>query len=163
VNSGRRTGRWRPTVCTWSALLALAAAAFWSGGRRDGAASGAGHAVAERVSAGRVCRSTLPPGMELSCGTYGFGDLRHVCAGQGRGGTRCMRTSQVTVRNTGRSEVYVSSIAGPREGVREQGPQQAVEPGGEATLRPGEGRLLFDITLRGTAAGPGTVEVVGVR
>ncbi|MFB7597479.1 hypothetical protein [Streptomyces sp. NPDC056160] len=67
------------------------------------------------------------------------------------------------MRNSGRSRVYVTYIAGRGQGVREQGPQQVVEPGHEVTLRPGEGRLLFDITLRGADGGPSSLEVVRVR
>jgi hypothetical protein len=101
--------------------------------------------------------------MELSCGTYGFGDLRYVCTGKGDDGARCDRTTQVTVRNSGRSAVYVTYIAGSRQGAREEGPQQALDPGREAVLSPGGGRLLFDITLRGADGGPSSLEVVRVR
>lgn len=151
----------RPTAGTWSAMAAvavLAATAYWSYDREGGPAK-----EADRVTAGRLCRSTLPPDLELSCGTYGFGDLRYTCPAHGRGDERCVPTSMVTVRNSGPSRVYVTYIAGPRPGVREQGPQQALEPGREATLRPGEGRLLFDITIRGADERPSVLEVVRVR
>ncbi|GGM23909.1 hypothetical protein GCM10010129_80370 [Streptomyces fumigatiscleroticus] len=145
-------------MCAWSAVAALTAAGCWSSGRGGEPAGGFG-----RVAAGRVCRSELPRGMELSCGTYGFGDLRYVCSAADHDGARCVRISQVTVRNPGRSPVYVSWIAGSRQGVREQGPQRALGPGDETVLRPGGGRLLFDITLRGTDGGPSRLEVVRVR
>ncbi|MFG2356986.1 hypothetical protein [Streptomyces sp. NPDC048521] len=158
----RETARWA-AAGTWPTALALAAAGCWFLGRAGEPPGGADRVTAERVTAGRVCRSALPHGMELSCGTYGFGDLRYVCAAHGHDGARCERTSQVTVRNSGRSVAYVAYIAGPGEGVREESPRQAVDPGDEATLRPGGGRLLFDITLRGTDGGPSSLEVVRVR
>ncbi|CAM5707965.1 MULTISPECIES: hypothetical protein [Streptomyces] len=158
----RENARWL-AAGTWAVVLGLATAGCWFSGRPGESPSHAGDATADRVTAGRVCRSALPRGMELSCGTYGFGDLRYVCAAGRHEGARCERTSQVTVRNPGRALVYVTYLAGARPGVREEGPRQAVEPGGETTLRPGAGRLLFDITLRGTDAGPSRLEVVGVR
>lgn len=169
-SADRRTALWT-ALCTWSAVAALAAAGCWFLGRGGEPPSGADRdrvsadrVSAESVSVGRVCRSELPRGMELSCGTYGFGDTRYVCPAPDHDGQRCVRTSQVTVRNSGRSPVYVTCIAGPRQGVREERqPQRALEPGDETTLRPGEGWLLFDITLRGTDRGPGRLEVVRVR
>ncbi|MGW3462767.1 hypothetical protein ACWDE9_25560 [Streptomyces olivaceoviridis] len=158
----RENARWL-AAGTWAVVLGLATAGCWFSGRAGESPSHAGDATADRVTAGRVCRSALPRGMELSCGTYGFGDLRYVCAARRHDGARCERTSQVTVRNPGRALVYVTYLAGARPGVREEGPRQAVGPGGETTLRPGEGRLLFDITLRGTDGGPSRLEVVGVR
>jgi len=145
------------TTVLCSAVAVLVAAGCWSVARGGGPSAGP-----DRVAAGRECRSELPRGGELSCGTYGFGDLRYVCPAGDDDEDRCARTSQVTVRNSGRSKVYVEYIAGPRQGVREEGPRQALEPGGEATLRPGGGRLLFDITLRGTDGGPNRLEVVQV-
>ncbi|MFK4104202.1 hypothetical protein ACI2L1_29785 [Streptomyces sp. NPDC019531] len=115
----------------------------------------------DRVEVGRVCRSTLTPGLELSCGTYGFGDLRRVCRDHGSAG-RCVLTSAVTVRNTGGSPVYVSVVSGPRQGVREQGADLLLVPGQSATLRPGRQRFLFDITLRRTGDAPGSLEVTAL-
>jgi hypothetical protein len=168
----RETARWA-VAGTWPTVLVLAAAGCWFLGRAGEPPGGADRVTADRVTAdrvtanrvtaGRVCRSALPHGMELSCGTYGFGDLRYVCAAHSHDGTRCERTSQVTVRNSGRSVAYVTYIAGPGEGVREESPRQAVGPGDEATLRPGGGQLLFDITLRATDGGPSSLEVVRVR
>ncbi|MEU5087622.1 hypothetical protein [Streptomyces sp. NPDC021356] len=159
MRSARRGVVW-PAACTWSAVVGLVVAGCWFLGR-----PGEPPAGADRVAVGRECRSSLPRNMELSCGTYGFGDVRYICsAGSGSGGGgRCARTTMVTVRNSGRSRVYVTYIAGRGQGVREQGPQQVVEPGREVTLRPGEGRLLFDITLRGADGGPSSLEVVRVR
>lgn len=116
----------------------------------------------DRVRAGRVCVSALPPGMELSCGTYGFGDLRRVCQREATGG-RCARSSAVTVRNTGHTLVHVTVISGPGQGIREQGTDQVLAPGQSATLRPGPARILFDITLRHTGTAHGRLEVTDVR
>ncbi|MEU3794260.1 hypothetical protein AB0F07_31410 [Streptomyces fructofermentans] len=115
-----------------------------------------------RVSAGRACRSTLPADAELSCGTYGFGDLRQVCpaSGAARG---CTPTEAVTVRNSGPSAVYVTVIHGARQGERLQGPETKVGAGRTAVLRPGQGQLLFDVTLRGPGRGPKSLTVVSVR
>ncbi|MFE7752338.1 hypothetical protein [Streptomyces sp. NPDC057428] len=146
----------RATVL-WCVVAALAAAVCWWVAPDGGTVAGP-----DRVTAGRECHSELPPGAELSCGTYGFGDLRYVCSAGFDDEDRCVRTSQVTVRNAGRSTVYVACIVGPHQGVREEGPRQALEPGGEATLRPGGGRLFFDITLRGTDGGPNRLEVLRV-
>ncbi|MFB7502339.1 hypothetical protein [Streptomyces broussonetiae] len=167
MRSARRGPALWPAACTW-AVLVLAVVACWLHGRGSGSASGAGRVAAGRmatdhVAAGRVCRSELPRGMELSCGTYGFGDLRYACPAKTHDGVRCVRTSQVTVRNSGRSRVYVTYIAGPRPGVLDEGPRRTLGPGRAATLRPGGGRLLFDITLRGAANGPSSLEVVRVR
>ncbi|WEP00893.1 hypothetical protein A6P39_042790 (plasmid) [Streptomyces sp. FXJ1.172] len=187
MRSARREPALWPAACTW-AVLVLAVVACWLHGRGSGSASGAGRVAAGRmatdhvaagrmatdhvaagrmatdhVAAGRVCRSELPRGMELSCGTYGFGDLRYACPAKTHDGVRCVRTSQVTVRNSGRSRVYVTYIAGPRPGVLDEGPRRTLGPGRAATLRPGGGRLLFDITLRGAANGPSSLEVVRVR
>ncbi|MEW2515458.1 hypothetical protein [Streptomyces sp. NPDC046870] len=158
----RENARW-PATGAWAVMLGLAVAGCWFAGRTGEPPDHAGDVAADRVTAGRVCRSALPRGMELSCGTYGFGDLRYVCADRRHDGARCRRTSQVTVRNPGRATVYVSYLAGRRPGVREEGPRQVVGPGDETTLRPGAGRLLFDITLRGGDAGPSRLEVVRVR
>jgi hypothetical protein len=115
----------------------------------------------DRVSAGRTCRSALPADQELSCGTYGFGDLRHLCPTP-YVPRRCTTTTQVRVRNTGPSTVYVTVIHGPRQGERQQGPEREIAPGHRADLRPGQGHLLFDLTLRGT--GPvSSLTVVSVR
>lgn len=159
--SAQRRGRrclLRPSAGVWFATLALLAA---------GAAVARDHAdvsgVEDRVAPGRVCRSMLGQGLELSCGTYGFGDLRYVCPTAATGGSRCRRTQAVTVRNTGSSTVYVRSVHGPGPGVRRQTGQQMIRPGRSVTLRPlGEG-FLFDITLRGTGSSPGTVTVTLVR
>ncbi len=151
-----------PALCTWPPLVLLLVVGLWSGGRHDGPEAGTGHAT-DRLRVGRVCRSTLPPGMELSCGTYGFGDMRYVCTADSPEGRLCDPTTQVTVRNAGRSVVYVTCIGGPRQGVRQEGPQQALAPGRKLTLRPGSERWLFDITLRGSGGGPGTIQVVGVH
>nr|BFD87664.1 hypothetical protein StreXyl84_70650 [Streptomyces sp. Xyl84] len=157
MRSARRGFVW-PAACTWSAVAGLAVAGCWFYGRHSEPPS-----RADRVAVGRVCRSSLPRGMELSCGTYGFGDVRYVCPAGSRDGERCTRTSRVTVRNSGRALVYVTCIAGRGQGAREQGPQEAVRPGREVTLRPGGGRLLFDITLKGTDGGRNSLEVVGLR
>ncbi|MCX4904378.1 hypothetical protein [Streptomyces sp. NBC_00878] len=115
-----------------------------------------------RVATGRVCLSTLTSELELSCGTYGFGDLRHVCRTDATS-VRCARTSAVTVRNTGYSVVYVTAISGPRQGVREQGKDQTLAPKQSATLSPGAARILFDITMRRTGDAPGRIEVTHVK
>lgn len=115
----------------------------------------------DRVGAGRTCRSVLPADQELSCGTYGFGDLRYVCPTPDAP-RRCPTTTQVQVRNTGPSTVYVTVIDGPRQGERRQGPEREITPGHTAVLRPGQGDMLFDLTLRG--AGPvKSLTVVSVR
>ncbi|WP_406425639.1 hypothetical protein [Streptomyces sp. NBC_01589] len=38
-----------------------------------------GDAGPDSIGTGRVCRSTLPADLDLSCGTYGFGDMRYLC------------------------------------------------------------------------------------
>ncbi|MEV5149467.1 hypothetical protein AB0L14_35065 [Streptomyces sp. NPDC052727] len=115
----------------------------------------------DRVSAGRTCRSALHADQELSCGTHGFGDLRYLCPTHDAL-RRCSTTTQVGVRNTGPSTVYVTVIHGPRRGERQQGPEREIAPGHTADLRPGQGDLLFDLTLRG--AGPvKSLTVVSVR
>jgi hypothetical protein len=115
----------------------------------------------DRVGAGRACRSALPAGQELSCGTYGFGDLRYVCRAHDVP-RRCTPTTQVRVRNTGPSTVYVTVIHGARQGERQQSPEREITSGHTAFLRPGQGHLLFDLTLRG--AGPvKSLTVVSVR
>ncbi|MCW8383750.1 hypothetical protein [Streptomyces justiciae] len=101
--------------------------------------------------------------LRAPCATYGFGDLRYRCPDGRQDTRRCARTSGVTVRNAGRSRIYVTYIAGAHQGEREQGPQQVLEPGAEATLRPGGGRWLYDITVRGAAERPSVLEVVGVQ
>ncbi|MFD7281936.1 hypothetical protein ACFV80_34125 [Streptomyces sp. NPDC059862] len=117
----------------------------------------------DRISVGRTCRSTLGQELELSCGTYGFGDLRHVCPTAAAGGGRCVPTKAVTVRNTGPSTVYVTVINGPRQGIRVQGGEREITPGHSATLRPREGQLLFDITLRGAGGDPKSLTVTRVQ
>src|SRR3954470_9862272 len=106
----------------WSAVVALAATGCWASGGGSEQPSGT-----DRVAAGRVCRSTLPRVMELSCGRYGFGDVRYVCPAKSHDTRRCARTCMVTVRNSGSSRVYVTYIAGARQGVRDEGPEQALE------------------------------------
>jgi hypothetical protein len=69
----------------------------------------------------------------------------------------------VTVRNEGRSAAYVSVISGPRQGVREQGPDVRIAPGGTATLRPGRSDYLFDVTVRTVNEDPAVLEVTRVR
>ncbi|MFF4354456.1 hypothetical protein [Streptomyces sp. NPDC001530] len=152
----RKSTPW-PGLCTRSAVAALAVMGCLLLGRADERPG-----VAERVTPGRVCRSALPRGMELSCATYGLVDLRYRCPTGRHDARRCVRTSGVTVRNSGRSRVYVTYIAGARQGVREQGPQRALEPGTETTLRPGGGRWLYDISLLGTEEKASTLEVVRV-
>ncbi|GGT33397.1 hypothetical protein [Streptomyces chromofuscus] len=115
----------------------------------------------DRVGAGRTCRSALPSDQELSCGTYGFGDLRYLCPTPDKP-RHCATTTGVRVRNTGPSTVYVTVIHGARQGERRQGPEREIAPGRTADLRPGKGHLLFDLTLRGT--GPvKSLTVVSVR
>ncbi|MFD0318953.1 hypothetical protein [Streptomyces flavalbus] len=139
---------------SWYGLLAVAAATAVVAGSARGPAPDAHH-----VEAGQVCRSTLPPGLELSCGTDGFGDLRRVCPGHGT----CTRTTAVTVRNDGTSAVYVTVISGPRQGVRDQGANHLVPSGATAVLRPGRAEYLYDITLRATHPEPAVLKVVQVR
>jgi hypothetical protein len=58
--------------------------------------------------------------------------------------------------------VYVTVIHGARQGERQQSPVREIAPGHTAVLRPGQGHLLFDLTLRG--AGPvKSLTVVSVR
>lgn len=118
-------------------------------------------AQSPHVKTGRVCHSDLTAGLELSCGTHGFEDLRHVCTTSPDGG--CRPTVAVTVRNAGRTTVRVGMISGPGPGVREEGHARILLPGRTAVLRPGAGRLLFDITLANEGAPPALLEVVGVR
>ncbi|MER8223569.1 hypothetical protein ABTZ58_23855 [Streptomyces sp. NPDC094143] len=139
-------------------MLAVLAAAALFAVLRPPAAGPEG----DRVGVGRVCRSALAPGLELSCGSAGFGDLRYVCHPRADGG-RCARTKAVTVRNDGRSTTYVSIISGPRQGVREQGTDVRVVPGDTATLRPGEDGYLFDITVRAVEEVPAVLRVTRVR
>ncbi|MFI1839083.1 hypothetical protein [Streptomyces olivaceoviridis] len=146
----------RISAATWLACAALTLVALGISLPHDGADTGD-----NRVGAGRTCRSALPADQELSCGTYGFGDLRYVCPVLDAP-RRCSKTTQVRIRNTGPSTVYVTVIHGPREGERLQGPEREIAPGHTAGLRPGPGDLLFDLTLRG--AGPlKTLTVVSVR
>jgi hypothetical protein len=115
----------------------------------------------DRVGAGRTCRSSLPADQELSCGTYGFGDLRYVCPAHDVP-RRCTPTTQVRVRNTGPFTVYVTVVHGARQGERQQSPEREIAPGRTVVLRPGQGQLLFDLTLLG--AGPvKSLTVVSVR
>jgi hypothetical protein len=115
----------------------------------------------DRVGAGRTCRSSLPADQELSCGTYGFGDLRYACPAHGVP-RRCTPTTQVRVRNTGPSTVYVTVVHGARQGERQQSPEREIDPGRTVVLRPGQGQLLFDLTLLG--AGPvKSLTVISVR
>jgi hypothetical protein len=139
------------TICAALTLIALVASL-----PRD-----AGDADADRVGPGRVCRSALPADQDLSCATYGFGDMRYACP-EPDVPWRCTMTTQVRVRNTGPSIVYVSVIHGVRQGERLRGPERKVAPRHTATLRPGHGHLLFDLTLRGV--GPSTsLTIVSVR
>lgn len=148
--------RSRTPTALWTGCAALTLIALVTSLPRDAGAPGR-----DRVSAGRVCRSALPADQELSCGTYGFGDLRHLCPKPGVP-WRCSTTTQVRVRNTGPSTVYVSVIHGVRQGERQQGPEQEITPRHTAVLRPGQGHLLFDLNLRG--AGPvKSLTVVSVR
>lgn len=154
---GRQGVAW-PALAVCVAVTALGVTGCRLHSQDDGADG------ADRVTAGRVCRSSLPGSMELSCGTYGFGDLRYVCPVPQHGGAPCVPTTAVAVRNSGRSTEFVSSIAGSRPGVRVQGREQRILPGREVTLRPGRGRLLFDITLRSGGGGePSSLEVIRVR
>lgn len=121
--------------------------------------SPAGGGEVDRVAVGRECRSELEPGMELSCGAHGFGDLRHVCDEE----ARCVRATAVTVRNSGRSDAFVSVISGPRQGVREQGADHRLAPRGTVTLRPDGAGYLFDITLRASDSAPARIRIVRVR
>lgn len=150
--------RLRPVVWGWLALLALAAA--WG---TKGCDQAGGQDTGGRVAVGRDCRSTLEQGLELSCGTYGFGDLRYVCRTTDTRSHRCLRTTTVTVRNTGRSAVVVTVIKGPRQGTREQSREQALAPGESAVLRPGKREFLFDVTLRNTRSTPGSLLVTRVQ
>ncbi|MEU3252271.1 hypothetical protein [Streptomyces sp. NPDC006997] len=152
LKTGRAVEGWAGRL-SWYGLLAVAAAAV-AAGSVGWSADGA-----YRVAAGRVCRSALPPGLELSCGADGFGDLRRVCSGGGA----CTRTTAVTVRNDGTSAVYVSVVSGPRQGVREQGADHLVRSGDTVVLRPGRAEYLFDITLRAARSGPAVLAVVRVR
>ncbi|MFK4105659.1 hypothetical protein ACI2L1_37485 [Streptomyces sp. NPDC019531] len=143
----------RPVYLALAGLATVGVAIVWPpAGERGGD---------DRVEVGRVCRSTLTPGLELSCGTYGFGDLRYVCRKHGTTGW-CVLASVVTVRNTGRSRVYVTVVSGPRQGIREESDDRMIAPGRSVTLRPGGQRFLFDITLRRTGVAPGSLEVTEV-
>ncbi|MFI8092315.1 hypothetical protein ACIF9R_28995 [Streptomyces sp. NPDC086080] len=133
-------------------LLALGV----DGGARE---SPAGDGAVDRVAVGRECRSELEPGMELSCGTAGFGDLRQLCVD----GERCVRTTAVTVLNCGRSDAFVSVISGPRPGVRKQGADHRLAPRGRVTLRPDGPGYLFDITLRAADSAPARLRIVRVK
>ncbi|MFD9292552.1 hypothetical protein ACFWBV_30590 [Streptomyces sp. NPDC060030] len=113
----------------------------------------------DRAGVGHNCRSTLPRELELSCGTYGFGDLRQVCPADGP----CERTTAVTGRNFGSATVYVTVIAGPAPGDGRQGGEQRIASGRSAVLRPPEGQWLFDITLRGAGPDPKRLTVTGIR
>ena len=126
------------------------------------AVEGVERVTVDRVAVGRVCRSDLDPGMELSCGTEGFGDLRHVCRVH-EGETRCTRTTAVAVRNSGRSGLFASVISGPRQGVREQGADRMLAPGETITLRPQGSGYLFDITLRTSGPDPARIQIVRVQ
>ncbi|MGW1623340.1 hypothetical protein, partial [Streptomyces sp. NPDC002172] len=110
--AARRGGVLGSVSAGWSAL----AAGCWLFGRNGTASAGPDDITVPSVSAGRVCRSALPRGLELSCGAHGFGDLRYRCPAAHSDGARCARTAQVTVRNSGRPRVYVSWTAGPRQG-----------------------------------------------
>ncbi len=150
----RRPGR--TSAATWPVCAVLTLVVLGISLPHDDADKGV-----NRVGAGRTCRSVLPVDQELSCGTYGFGDLRYVCPAPDEP-WHCSRTTQVQIRNTGPSTVYVTVIHGPRPGERRQGPEREIAPGHTAGLRPGKGDLLFDLTLRG--AGPvKTVTVVSAR
>lgn len=118
----------------------------------------AGDGEADVVTVGRVCRSELAPDMELSCGTQGFGDLRHACGDL----AGCVRTASVTVRNSGCSDAFVSVISGPRQGARVQGAEQRLAPRDTVTLRPDGVGYLFDITLRASGSAPAELRIVRV-
>lgn len=116
----------------------------------------------DRVDVGQVCRSHLAPGLELPCGSEGFGDLRYVCPSPADG-DRCARTTVVTVHNESRSTACVSVISRPRQGVREQNAEVRVAPGGMAVLRPGRSDYLFDVTIRTVEEFPAVLKVTRVR
>ncbi|MGW5664657.1 hypothetical protein ACWEWG_32045 [Streptomyces sp. NPDC003758] len=117
----------------------------------------------DRVGVGHTCRSTLEQTFEISCCTYGFGDLRHVCQAPGATDRRCVRTKAVTVRNTGPHPVYVTVVHAPRQGIRDQSRERTIESGHSSTLRPGEDQLLFDITLRGAGREAKSLTVTAVE
>jgi hypothetical protein len=148
----------RTSAPVWLALLTLAAVVSTAACDRAG-----GQATGDRVAVGRECRSTLAQGLQLSCGTYGFGDLRYVCRTTGTSGRRCLPTTAVTVRNTGRSAVLVTVVKGPRQGIREQSGEQTLAPGQSAVLRPGAREFLFDITLGNTGSARGSLLVMRVQ
>jgi hypothetical protein len=153
VSAVRRS--WIPTAL-WTVCTALTLIALVTSLPRD-----AGDTSHDRVGVGRVCRSALPADQEISCGTYGFGDLRYLCPAPDAP-WRCSTTTQVLVRNTGPSTVYVTAVHGARQGERQQSPEQEIVPRHTAAVRPGQGHLLFDLTLRG--AGPvKSLTVVSVR
>ncbi|MGW3152321.1 hypothetical protein ACWDG1_48745 [Streptomyces sp. NPDC001177] len=112
------------------------------------------------VHSGATCSSQLPQDLDLSCGLSGFGDLRYACAAVGD--HNCHLTTALTLRNTGRSQVYVAMITGPRQGVREPGAEKLVRPGEAVTLRPETGHFLFDVLVRRGGDGPGALTVVDV-
>ncbi|MBG7699175.1 hypothetical protein HCJ76_14070 [Streptomyces sp. MC1] len=162
MNSVRHSKLWtarrRPdrTAAAWAGCAVLTLVAVGTSLPHDPDDTGD-----DRVSAGRTCRSALPADEELSCGTYGFGDLRYVCPTPDAP-RRCSTTTQVRVRNTGPSTAYVTVIHGPRQGERGQGPEQEIAPAHTADLCPGQGDLLFDLTLRGAGAVK-SLTVVSVR
>lgn len=160
-----RSWSWQPPLRQrfltrlWSLGLSILATVGIMACNRAGVETGA-----VRVSPGHVCRSELPRGLELSCGTYGFGDLRYVCPpGDEELEEHCARTTEVAVRNVGRAKAYVSVISGPRSGVREEQGSRAVEPGRSAVLRPAHHQFLFDITLRGSSDEPSRLKVIRIR
>ncbi|MFD9287617.1 hypothetical protein ACFWBV_04745 [Streptomyces sp. NPDC060030] len=135
-------------------IAVLASAHFRDGGTGTG----------DRVVVGRTCRSTLERDLELSCGTYGFGDLRFVCpTGRATTTENCARTVEVEVRNTGAGSVNVTVIGGPRQGDRRQSSEESIAPGQSTVLRPGNRQWLFDITLRGPGPEAKRLTVTGVR
>ncbi|MFJ7078569.1 hypothetical protein [Streptomyces sp. NPDC098781] len=115
----------------------------------------------DAVEVGRTCRTKLAPEFDISCGSYGFGDLRYACPTAAHV-PDCPLTRALTIRNTGRSAVYVASISGPRQGVRKVSEERLLPPGERRTYRPG-GDILFDITLRGTGSDPATLQVDAVE
>ncbi|MFD4561928.1 hypothetical protein ACFWP5_47790 [Streptomyces sp. NPDC058469] len=115
------------------------------------------------VRVGRTCHSDLAPEYPISCGTYGFGDLRHACSRPLSQASDCPLTKALTVRNTGEAAVYVALTSGPRQGVRIDGRERLLPPGASCTLRPAKGGQLFDVTLRRAGKGPGVLRVTAVE
>jgi hypothetical protein len=115
------------------------------------------------VRVGRTCHSDLAPEFDISCGSYGFGDLRHACPRPLSQATDCPLTTALTVRNAGKSAVYVASVSGPRQGVRIEGRERLLLPGASFTLRPDREGQLFDVILRRAGKGSGVLQVTAVE